>query len=200
MRRGQVSKMSDFIATGDDLTAVANAIRAKGGTSGSLVFPNGFIQAIQNIITGIIPTGNKEITENGNNIDVYDYATVSVNVPSSGPNIDTKTVTNSSNQATSLAFTSMKGQPKAFFLRCTSSLTRSSSQSYYYVAAMRWDGSQSGGVAGNVHARSNGQLSNVTSGYSFEYSGTTLTVKSSGARNTSPGSFYNGTYELVYIY
>lgn len=46
--------MSDFIATGDDLTAVANAIRTKGGTSGKLVFPNGFIQAIQNIILPVL--------------------------------------------------------------------------------------------------------------------------------------------------
>ena len=35
----------------------------------------------------IIPAGNKEITENGTNIDVTDYATVSVAVPSSGGGI-----------------------------------------------------------------------------------------------------------------
>lgn len=117
-----------------------------------------------------------------------------------GLKVGTATVTNSSNQNTSISFSSLLGQPKAFFVRCTSSLSRSSSNAYYYVADMRWDGSSSGGVAGNVHARSTGQLTNVTSGYSFSYSNKTLTVSSSGARNTSPGSFYNGTYELVYIY
>lgn len=42
----------DYIATETDLTAVADAIRTKGGTSSPLVFPNGFVNAIQNIPTG----------------------------------------------------------------------------------------------------------------------------------------------------
>ena len=147
----------------------------------------------------IVPTGNKAITEKGNNIDVAAYSTVSVNVPTGGGtvNIDTKSMTNSSNQNTSISFSSMKGQPKAFFARCTSSLSRSSSNTYYYVADMVYDGTS---TVGNMHARSTGQYSNITSGYSWSYSGTTLTLSSSGARNTSPGSFYNGTYELIYIY
>ena len=144
-------------------------------------------------------SGNKEITSNGTNIDVTNYATASVAV-SSSVTIKTTTTTNSSNQNTSISFTSLTGTPKAFFVRCTSSLSRSSSNTYYYVATIRWNGDSSGGVTGNVYARSTGQLSNVTSGYSYSISGTTLTVSSSGARNTSPGSFYNGTYELVYIY
>lgn len=189
--------MSNFIATGDDLTAVANAIRTKGGTSGKLVFPNGFIQAIQNIITGIVPTGNKEITENGNNIDVTNYATVSVNVPSSGPNIDTKTVTNSSATNTSLQFTGLKGTPKAFFLRYTGTLSRSSNNSYYYVVSMRYNGTNTNG---NYWRMSSGNFYNDTSHYSYSYSNGTLTVSSSASRSSAGGSFYNGTYELVYIY
>lgn len=44
--------MSNYIATDTDLTAVANAIRTKGGTSAALVFPGGFVDAIGAITTG----------------------------------------------------------------------------------------------------------------------------------------------------
>lgn len=38
-----------------NLTSVADAIRAKGGTSAQLVYPAGFVSAIQAIQTGIVP-------------------------------------------------------------------------------------------------------------------------------------------------
>lgn len=110
--------------------------------------------------------------------------------------IDTKTVT-SSNRPTSLSFTSMLGQPKAFFLRCTSSMSRSSNSTYYYVADMRYNGTN---TTGNCWRMSNGNWTNITSGYSYTYSGTTLTVSSSGSTTASPGCFYPGNYELVYVY
>ena len=44
--------MSNYLATDTDLIAVANAIRAKDGSSASLEFPNGFVSAIQNIPSG----------------------------------------------------------------------------------------------------------------------------------------------------
>lgn len=44
--------MADYIATTEELTAVADAIRAKGGTSEQMVFPEGFVSAIDNIQTG----------------------------------------------------------------------------------------------------------------------------------------------------
>lgn len=44
--------MSNYIVDGADLTSVANAIRTKGGTSGTLAFPNGFISAVEAIETG----------------------------------------------------------------------------------------------------------------------------------------------------
>lgn len=65
---------------------------------------------------------------------------------------------------------------------------------------MRWDGSSTGGVAGNTFYMYNGTLTNVTSGYSYEQSGTTFALKTTGTRSENPGSFYNGTYELVYVY
>ena len=110
--------------------------------------------------------------------------------------VDTKTVT-ASNRPTSLSFTSMQGEPHAFFLRCTASMSRSSNSTYYYVADMRYNGTN---TTGNCWRMSNGNWTNITSGYSFTYSGTTLTVSSNGTTTTSPGCFYSGQYELVYVY
>lgn len=47
--------MAEFLTFDTDLTAVANAIRAKGGTSAQLIYPSGFVSAIQAIQTGITP-------------------------------------------------------------------------------------------------------------------------------------------------
>ena len=149
----------------------------------------------------IIPTGNYAITQNGNNINVAQYATVSVNVSGGGGvNVATTTWTNSTNTVTSHQFTGLSGTPKAAFLRCTSSLTRSSSSTNYFIADIRWDGSTTGGVAGNSYRRSNGNYANVTSGYSVSTSSNSITFTSNGSSTANPGSFYNGTYELTYVY
>ena len=125
------------------------------------------------------------------------YSPVTVNVSGGTINVATTTWTNSDSTATTHTFTSLSGTPKAAFLRCTSSLSRSSSSSNYFIADMRWTGSA---TAGNSFRRSNGTYANVTSGYSFSASGTSLTVTTSGNSTTNPGSFYNGTYELTYVY
>ena len=52
-------------------------------------------------------------------------------------NFATTTMNNSSNTATSIQFTSLSGQPKAFFVRLTTQVARNSSYRYYYVLAMR---------------------------------------------------------------
>lgn len=44
--------MANYLATDTDLTSVATAIRTKGGTSARLMFPSGFVSAIQAIPTG----------------------------------------------------------------------------------------------------------------------------------------------------
>lgn len=46
-----VDKLVDSAQLDADLTSVANAIRAKGGTSAQLAFPNGFISAVEAIET-----------------------------------------------------------------------------------------------------------------------------------------------------
>ena len=45
-------KVIDSAVMNADLTSVANAIRSKGGTSASLAFPTGFVNAISAIETG----------------------------------------------------------------------------------------------------------------------------------------------------
>lgn len=62
----------------------------------------------------IIPSGNKAITQNGNNIDVTDYATVSVNVSGSSMNVQTA---QSTTRVTNTAYT------KAASLTCSVSGT-----------------------------------------------------------------------------
>lgn len=56
-----VDKLVDSTQLDADLTSVANAIRTKGGTSASLAFPAGFVQAI-----GDIPSGGGGITDPSN--------------------------------------------------------------------------------------------------------------------------------------
>ena len=153
-----------------------------------------------------LDSGTKSISANGTGIDVVGYASVDVAVPTGGSvNIDTKTVT-ASNYPVSISFTSMKGQPKAFFLRSTSQISSSGSTTYYYIIDMRYDGNTNNHYCnGNVFQIGSTRRVNVittssTSGYSWSYSGTTLTITSTAAsRSASPGAFNNG-YELVYVY
>ena len=46
--------MAEYLTNTADLTAVADAIRAKGGTAAQLVYPSGFVSAIQAIETGAV--------------------------------------------------------------------------------------------------------------------------------------------------
>ena len=57
-------KLVDSTQLDSDLTSVANAIRAKGGTSANLAFPSEFVAAIQNIPTG---GGGADLSD----LDVY---------------------------------------------------------------------------------------------------------------------------------
>lgn len=44
--------MAEYLTNTTDMTKVASAIREKGGTSDPLVYPDGFVTAIQAIQTG----------------------------------------------------------------------------------------------------------------------------------------------------
>ena len=48
--------MAEYLTNTADLTAVADAIRAKGGTAAQLVYPSGFVSAIQAIKTDAVKT------------------------------------------------------------------------------------------------------------------------------------------------
>lgn len=56
--------MAELLTNTTDLTKVASAIREKGGTSDSLVYPDGFVTAIGNIQTGGLKTVNFTFTCN----------------------------------------------------------------------------------------------------------------------------------------
>lgn len=78
--------MANYKVSDTDLISVANAIRTKGGTSESLLFPDGFVSAIGNIPTGGGSTLiTKSITENGtynaSSDNADGYSSVSVAVP-----------------------------------------------------------------------------------------------------------------------
>ena len=159
------------------------------------------IEKIEFLDNGLSLT-TKTITTNGtynassDNADGYSSVTVAVTTT---PNIDTKT-TSSSNYPTSIEFAELSGQPIAWFLRATSTITvsTSSGSSYYYIIAMRYNGSNTTGDC--LRCGGTRRIENITSGYSYTYSNGTLTITSSASsRTASPGAF-NGNYELVYIY
>ena len=79
--------MADYQVSGASLTSVADAIRAKGETSESLSFPDGFVSAIGDIYTSERPELiNKTVTANGtyraSNDSADGYSSVTVAVPS----------------------------------------------------------------------------------------------------------------------
>lgn len=71
----------NYLTTDTDLTAVADAIRAKVGVQGALMYPDDYIDFIDELVK---PTGTKTITENGTGIDVASYSKVDVNVSGGG--------------------------------------------------------------------------------------------------------------------
>lgn len=64
--------MAEYLARSEDLTAVADAIRAKGGTDAQLTFPEGFVGAVQAIPAGTAITDGIVVKER----DADGYATV----------------------------------------------------------------------------------------------------------------------------
>lgn len=149
-----------------------------------------------------IETEPLSITENGTYTAPKGkaYTPVTVNVPTGGGtvNVKTTTVTNNSNTATSISFTSLEGTPKAFFVRCTTQIQSSGSTNYYYVDNMRYNGTNTQGTY--VRIGGTRGIYPDTTHYSYSYTGTTLTLTTTGSRTGAGGSFYNGTYELVYVY
>ena len=118
--------MAEYLTNTTDLTSVANAIRAKGGTTELLTYPDEFVTAIQAIQTGIAPqlvvtvsagatvtatNGSKTITGTSDNTGVCTLAvpeigTWSVSATLGGQTSDTKTVSITDSYAVTLSFVS----------------------------------------------------------------------------------------------
>ena len=61
----------DYLVTDTELSDIADAIRAKGGTSAALVYPTGFVSAINDISTGGVVT--RQVTFEYNDADAMYY-------------------------------------------------------------------------------------------------------------------------------
>lgn len=116
--------MAEYLTNTADLTVVADAIRAKGGTSAPLVYPDGFATAIQAIQTGIAPqlvvtvsagatvtatNGSKTISGTSDStgvctLTVPETGTWSVSATLGGQTSDTKSVSITDSYAVSLNF------------------------------------------------------------------------------------------------
>lgn len=91
--------MADYKVTDTQLVQIADAIRSKGGTSASIVFPSGFISAVEAIPSGTsMSLISKEISENGTYLPSSDnadaFSSVVVDVPTGGGGVYvSKTIT-----------------------------------------------------------------------------------------------------------
>lgn len=110
----------------------------------------------------IVPSGNKAITANGNNIDVAEYATVSVNVSSSSKNVQvaqsTTRVANTAYTKTASLTCSVSGKYDVYW-DCFRSTTSGTSGSQLYIGGSAY-GSANTTFSSNIHAQNN-HLTNV---------------------------------------
>ena len=117
--------MAEYLMDTTDLTKIASAIREKGGTSDSLVYPDGFVTAIQAIQTGTelkivvsVTSGAAVTATKGSNIVsgtsvngvctliVPEAGTWSVKATHNGQTSDTKSITFTDRYAVTLSFVS----------------------------------------------------------------------------------------------
>ena len=150
-----------------------------------------------NLTAGNIKSGTT-VTINNGNTNVWSVTGTYTGGGGGSVSFDTKTVT-ASNYPVSLEFTGMKGEPKAFVCRLNAQVSSSGSTTYYYIVDVSAFGTTTHGNCFRIG--STRRVDNITSGYSWSYSGTTLTITSSAtSRSASPGAFYSGSYELLYAY
>ena len=115
--------MAEYLTNTTDLTKVASAIREKGGTSDSLVYPDGFVSAIQAIQTGTklqiivtvasgatVTATKGSLSVSGTSVNgtctliVPETGTWSVSATMGGQTSDTKTVSITGIYAVALSF------------------------------------------------------------------------------------------------
>lgn len=177
------------------VTVTPSVTNTAGYISGGTKTGTGVSVAASELVSGTL-----SVTSNGTGIDVTNYQKIDVSVSGGGGSVqtDTKTAT-ASNYPTSLSFTSMKGEPKMFAVHMNAQVSSSGSTTYYYIVDIISHGTTTHGNCFRIG--STRRVDQITSGYSWSYSGTTLTITSSASsRSASPGAFYSGSYELLYVY
>lgn len=99
--------------------------------------------------------------------------------------------------ATSIAFTGLQGQPKAFGIIATQQTTETATR---HVLAVTYDGTQTNGLYTNQTTKNAWGTNAVSTSYfTHTYSNGTLTVNTNSA--TNGGNFKeNITYKLTYVY
>ena len=138
-----------------------------------------------------LASGNKAITENGNNIDVVGYSTVSVNVSGGGGGTSMKTdmVESGTNVASTLSFPSMKGEPTSFYVNIDDNVAVGTPSK---IVAIVFDGT-------NLHGQIVTNTTNAQASYSTDftksYSNGTLTITS-----TNASFVVNAPYFITYTY
>ena len=167
------------------MTLPSAASSTSSGTSKATITPGSSAQYLN------IPTGYNATAQ---------YYTIGASGGGGSLTVATKTLTNTAVSQT-LSFSSLSGQPKYWFCRCTSNVSSSGSTTYYYVTDCFYDGTS---VKGNTfRIGSTRRVQNVTSGITQSYSGGTLTITAGSSAGSTPGQFYGASgigYELIYIY
>lgn len=141
---------------------------------------------------------NKTITESGTYDPADDgatgYSSVTVNI--SSMNIDTKTITSSSDSS-SISFTGLSGRPLQFFV-WFSGAYQFWADTNYYIMVVRYNGSS---TYGGYLRPSGGNYQINTANYGFSYNNGNLTIfTSTSVTDANGGGFLSGQYELTYVY
>lgn len=189
--------VTDTTATASDVASgkyfyTAAGVKTQGtSTSGGYITQDSDGYVVLSSTNGVPTLKTKSITANGtynaSSDNATGYSSVTVNVQSSGANIETLTI---SNAWSTVSFT-LKGEPKAFFLQLIpESYGYNIEQSgYYRIVCVSYDGTNTTALYGQ-----SGNLFNYL-GCTFSYSGSTLTISDTQATNSIYGSF-----QLTYIY
>ena len=138
-----------------------------------------------------LASGNKAITENGTNIDVVGYSTVSVAVSGGGGSSVQIGLTDKEllSVSSSISFTGLQGEPTSFIAYYNASSLSTSSPAN--VAAVVFDGTSLHGQTLTTTSNAN---ASYDTGFSKSYSNGTLTITASTAQ------FVAAEYMLLYSY
>ena len=176
-------------------TSTQNITADEGYTGLSKVVVGAVSQT--NLVAGNIKSGTTVSISNGNS-NLWSVTGTYTGGGGSGGTVSTGSASLST-AGNSISFTSLNGTPIAWFIRCTTQLSSSGSTTYYYVDSARYNGTNTQATLFRIG--STRRIQNQTSGISYSYSNGTLTIQTTAtAATATPGFFYNGTYELTYIY